>query len=80
MILGLDIGSMAIAAVLLDYGGQIEKELQKLSKALNVNPDTPLAFTSSTRLIINGIKSIDIRTALKKLARKASKNIFTHSM
>jgi len=78
MILGLDIGSMAISAVLLDSGGQLkgtfyefhegqfEKGLQNLSKALDINPGTPLALTSSIRLSINGIESTDIQTALVK--------------
>jgi len=78
MVLGLDIGSMAISAVLLDSGGQlkgtfyefhegqIEKGLQNLSKTLKLNPETPLALTSSSRLSINGTENIDIQTALVK--------------
>ena len=101
MVLGIDIGSMAVSAVLLDavgeiretfyefHEGQIGRVLQKLADSLESSsgesgngesgngksgsmvPGDPdpaeaplIALTSSSRLSIKSIDSIDIQTAL----------------
>jgi predicted CoA-substrate-specific enzyme activase len=76
MILGIDIGSMAISAVLLDAGGQVNetfyefhegqpgRALRQISERLEPGSRPLPAITSSSRLDIKGIENIDIQTAL----------------
>ena len=76
MILGIDIGSMAISAVFLDldgkvsgtfyefHEGQIGKVLQDLSDKLEPGSKPGIALTSSSHLHLNGYDSIAIQTAL----------------
>ncbi len=77
MVLGIDIGSTTISAVLLDrrgevawtfyefHSGQIGRGLQKLTDTLPPGCLPRIALTSSSRLNLDGIESTDIDTIIK---------------
>ncbi|MFC2114842.1 acyl-CoA dehydratase activase [Bacteroidota bacterium] len=86
MVLGIDIGSSALSAVLLDprgriadtfyetHSGQVGAALQKLSATLPPNLQSRLALTSSSRLDLPGIETTDIQTALIRASQFMEKS------
>jgi activator of 2-hydroxyglutaryl-CoA dehydratase len=89
MILGIDIGSMAISAVRLNKGkeitgtfyeahhGQIGKCLQKMASQLDPGNSLDIALTASTFFISEAFELTDIQTALIRASRYAGKG-FDH--
>ncbi len=76
MLVGIDIGSMAVSAVVLDLEGQVRGEfyefhkgeigkgLENLSRSVDTGILSPVALTSSSMLHIEGAEFTDIQTSL----------------
>jgi predicted CoA-substrate-specific enzyme activase len=85
MLLGVDIGSMAISAVRLNkeneitgsfyevHHGQIGKCLQKMASQLDPGNSLDMALTASTLFISETFELTDIQTALIRASRYAGK-------